>query len=529
MNLDELYYLTQIEHVSNLYKYSLLFTIIATVLLWDKTRGSKWYIPLIPLFGLFLFSASLEYTQKGIDQSVLFHLENGGEGINIFLIAPIIKVFLIYFTPYLIWNIWIRKAKYNYFKNKNLTLYILIFSLLGSILNPAFLQITGIASLKFQKTSYQKEMHSYLETKITPNVIDKDKQRSVLYIYSESMEAGLFNNEKFPELMPQLNSLKKEGYEFTNLGQASMTGWTIAGQIASQCGIPTTSKVEHPEFFKHCSGFWLNEQGYHLEYMNGGSLEFAGKGTFWTANHYKTMDGKQVTSYVGSTQDGNIWGQYDNILFQAIEKKLDALHQQQKPFVLSALTLDTHPPQGFMSPTCKKTYTKKEYWDNYEKPSADAWHCSDQMLATLIKTVRQKYPDIYIVLSSDHLMMSRSFKKELPSDYENRYNTWVIWGPDIKPGQNNRKGTMLDIAPTFLNYLGIPAEKMGYGRNLLNTEEPTLVEKLGLSNLNIRIESTYTLGIDTPFFGTRNNQKEINSKNGNEDENHWVPPTQIKN
>ncbi|WP_438516828.1 hypothetical protein, partial [Enterobacter hormaechei] len=57
-------------------------------------------------------------------------------------------------------------------------------------------------------------------------------------IYAESLERTYFDAELFPGLADELNALRTDSIDFSNTQQLPGTGYTIAGMVASQCGIP---------------------------------------------------------------------------------------------------------------------------------------------------------------------------------------------------------------------------------------------------------------------------------------------------
>jgi phosphoglycerol transferase len=63
-------------------------------------------------------------------------------------------------------------------------------------------------------------------------------RKNLVFIYAESLERTYFDETLFPGLMPRLRALESESLSFTGVVQAPGTGWTIAGMVASQCGIP---------------------------------------------------------------------------------------------------------------------------------------------------------------------------------------------------------------------------------------------------------------------------------------------------
>ncbi|NEL81333.1 MAG: phosphoglycerol transferase I, partial [Xanthomonas perforans] len=60
-------------------------------------------------------------------------------------------------------------------------------------------------------------------------------------IYGESLERTYFDESVFPGLMPNLRALATEAVDVRNLTSTEGSGWTIAGMVASMCGVPLTT------------------------------------------------------------------------------------------------------------------------------------------------------------------------------------------------------------------------------------------------------------------------------------------------
>ncbi|TGB66234.1 hypothetical protein C9E90_13820, partial [Salmonella enterica subsp. enterica serovar Enteritidis] len=88
--------------------------------------------------------------------------------------------------------------------------------------------------------------------------------------YGESLERTYFDNDAFPNLTPELGALKNEGLDFSHTMQLPGTDYTIAGMVASQCGIPLFAPFEGnasasvSSFFPQniCLGDILKNSGY---------------------------------------------------------------------------------------------------------------------------------------------------------------------------------------------------------------------------------------------------------------------------
>ena len=65
-----------------------------------------------------------------------------------------------------------------------------------------------------------------------------------LRVILEQFEQTYTDENLFPGLTPNINKLKKQSVSFTNITSPKATNWTIAGMVASQCGIPLITNIE---------------------------------------------------------------------------------------------------------------------------------------------------------------------------------------------------------------------------------------------------------------------------------------------
>ncbi|MDM8620750.1 phosphoglycerol transferase I, partial [Escherichia coli] len=149
--------------------------------------------------------------------------------------------------------------------------------------SPAFRQITEL--VKSQSRDGDPDFAAYYKE---PSKTIPDPKLNLVYIYGESLERTYFDNEAFPDLTPELGALKNEGLDFSHTQQLPGTDYTIAGMVASQCGIPLFAPFEGnasasvSSFFPQniCLGDILKNSGYQNYFVQGANLRFAGKDVF---------------------------------------------------------------------------------------------------------------------------------------------------------------------------------------------------------------------------------------------------------
>ena len=161
--------------------------------------------------------------------------------------------------------------------------------------SPAFHQISEL--VKSQSREGDPDFAAYY--KEPSKQIDNPQLNSV-YIYGESLERTYFDNDAFPNLTPELGRIKDEAIDFSNTMQLPGTDYTIAGMVASQCGIPLFAPFEGnasasvSSFFPQniCLGDILKNSGYE-NYFVQANLRFAGKDVFLKSHGFDHLYGAE--------------------------------------------------------------------------------------------------------------------------------------------------------------------------------------------------------------------------------------------
>lgn len=299
-----------------------------------------------------------------------------------------------------------------------------------------------------------------------------ERQHNLVFIYAESLERTYFDENTFPGLTAGLRSLENKAISFTNIIQAPGTGWTIAGMVASQCGIPLftpshgNSMSGLNKFLPSapCLGDLLKSDGYYLAFLGGAKKKFAGKGTFYETHRFDEVSGRdELLPKLQDPEYTSTWGLYDDSLLDIAYEKYAQLAQDNKKFGLFLLTLDTHHPNGHSSGKCKNM----RYQDG-ANPILNAVLCADSLLSDFITRIRNSPwgKDTVIVLASDHLAMRNTAHELL--ERQPRRNLFMVFAPQNQQGrQIHAQGSALDIGPTLAPFLGYELQ-LGLGSNLMN-------------------------------------------------------------
>lgn len=452
-----------------------LFLASIAVYAWKAGRNKWWFAATLTVLGLFVvlnitLYASDYFTGDGINDAVLYTLTNSltGAGVGkyilpgIGLIAGLIAVF-----GALGWVLRRRRHHPHHFGYSLIALVLAVGSVDAS---PAFRQISEL--VKSQSRDGDPDFSAYYKepSKTIPN-----PKMNLVYIYGESLERTYFDDQAFPNLTPELGSLKNEGIDFSHTMQLPGTDYTIAGMVASQCGIPLFAPFEGnasaslSSFFPQniCLGDILKNSGYENYFVQGANLRFAGKDVFLKSHGFDYLYGaEELKTTVADPNYKNDWGYYDDTVLDEAWKKFESLSQEGKRFSLFTLTVDTHHPDGFISRSCNR---KKYEIGGKANQSFSAVTCSQENIAEFINKIKASpyFKNTIIVVSSDHLAM-----KNTAWDYLNKQDRsnlfFVIRGdqPDEQDVVAVKRNTM-DNGATVLDLLG-GDNFIGLGRSSLS-------------------------------------------------------------
>jgi phosphoglycerol transferase len=344
---------------------SSLICLILSLYLYKKTIISK---VAVGVFYVMTYSSGLLFTAYGVinyftghglDEATIYHLEYGLEGAGFLEYSPLIMATItiaILSAMFLFWFILKFKNSGNPRILNSLLLYLFLISSL--VLNPVSISIynlygDSLSSVEQLDSGVQDSFYKYYRK---PNIFATENvHKNIVFIYAESLERTYFDKSIFPGLIKGLRELEAESTYFTNIKQVVNTGWTLAGMTASQCGIPLVtpshgnSMSGMDKFLSSavCIGDLLNDNGYHLNYMGGASLDFAGKGKLYKTHGFTNVIGRdELLTKLENVDYQSGWGLYDDSLLEMGYNRFVDLSEAGDKFGLFLLTLDTHHPNG---------------------------------------------------------------------------------------------------------------------------------------------------------------------------------------
>lgn len=299
--------------------------------------------------------------------------------------------------------------------------------------------------------------------------------RNLVLVYVESLEdtygdARLWGRD----LLQPLRGIG--GTSFASYRPAPGATWTIAGMVATQCGVPLrvvssldfkAGSADGPAFLPGatCLSDILHGFGYRNVFLGGAPLSFAGKGRFLRDHHYDEAHGRDEWEKGGLPKEAfNFWGLYDEALYAQGKAKLAQLHRSGQPFNLTLLTLDTHNPDGFLSPGCRRRGVAS--FDRLVE-------CASDQLADFLRFIEQGgyLEDTNVVVIGDHLAVYNAVDATLRQASERRiYNRFIA---RELPPKNTDDILPFDLFPSIVEFIGIDVEgdRLGLGYSAFNAPD----------------------------------------------------------
>lgn len=370
-----------------------------------------------------------------------------------------------------------------------------------------YLQIRQFVE-NYKNTSNFYETH-YVNFTPPPLGLKNAEKPNLVVIFSESM---IFEYDE----IPRLKALAHNNFSFYSDDNQSgvlqpIETWTVAAYVSYLCAIPLNIpflKMTAPpgDFLKNttCVTDILKKRGYAQYFISGVDSTFAGQKKFFNTHGVEMLDLPyfQSVGKIPKTKDellnvsinSNVrgfqlpsdlsgvsnWGINDKTLFALAKETFSALEKKAQPFVLFLATMDTH-GENFSS-------NKNNSCPDLPHSYSGFLQCADRLIVDFVESLPRS---TRVIILGDHTPWKANnkpiYNAFLHTGFEKMTNAQVL--------KKNRRLTHFDIAPLFLESVGIPAESFGLGRNPLHTktllESDFTLESLGdeLKRRNVRYES----------------------------------------
>lgn len=422
-------------------------------------------------------------TGEGLNNAVFYHMATGLEGgdvsqytvyiLGAFLAVAAVGLLLWRFRRFLRGNAQQRRVIWD------ITVAVLAFGALS--IHP----VVTASAANYLRFSVVQQGTGRFEDPATDLALPENP-RNLVIIYLESLERTYMDPVRFPDLTPRLSALEARALSFTGLGQTVGADFTVGGMVATQCGTPLilsggANSGNMSQFLSGatCVGDLLATAGYQLFYLGGASTTFAGKGAFYQTHGYDDVSGiDDLRPELADPDYVAEWGLQDDTLFDLARARFARLTAEDRPFVLTLLTLDTHHPNGHAD--TNRACAGYVYGDG-SNPMLNSVLCNDLLAGQFIEEILSgpHGSDTVIAVMSDHLAMVNS-ASDLLNAGPRRNLLMILDGSRTDPRRNDRAGTTLDTGPTLLSYMGFDLPRLGFGVDLMRDAE-TLPETLGVS------------------------------------------------
>lgn len=415
------------------------------------------------LLSLWIFVDAL--SGNGIDYAVIYHLRAGMRGAGVGDFSSAMTLVIVALLGCVALPLLPGLQRFATWRFAGRAFAVILIS--STALNPLTVDMTTL--LRQQRTAE-------LAPEITDGYIRPSgilgEPRNLVILYAESLERTYLDESLFPGLTPQLNRLRHNAVDFSQVASREGGTWTIAGMVSSLCGVPLALSNDANGYASvgsfmpgaRCLTDHLRDQGYSLEFVGGASLEFAGKGRFLASHGFSTVRDREYFRGLGLGENRfSPWGVHDDVLLDTMWQRFTELSSQSEPFALVGLTLDTHHPSGHIPHACLDVAYEKL---GQRRPMLDAVQCSDRLIADFVRRVRASpfSRNTVVVVASDHLALPNDVSDLLRQ--ADRTNLLLVFDDELRPRRIDRATSTLDTGATVLDTLG-GGTALGFGRSQL--------------------------------------------------------------
>jgi phosphoglycerol transferase len=321
----------------------------------------------------------------------------------------------------------------------------------------------------------------------------------LVLIYLEGTDRQFADRAIWGDLYGPLDKLAAEGVAFTNVMQIAGTGWSLAGMVASQCGVPVLprgllyrnnfDRVDRFMPALTCLGDILAEAGYAQSYVVGGDTGFGGIDVFYRTHRIDRQIGMAEQSALYRPAEIRAalagWVLDDQMVFETARTEFTALAQGAAPLHLIVETIGPHGQNGILSRRCHDGRSVA-----LSRSVTKVVSCLLDDTAAFVRFVQQEHArhrpgrELRVVILSDHL----SHNPALPivgEGYAGTNTVLFLGGPGAAGRIISKPGAMIDIFPTLLEWMGLaaPPAAAGLGKSLFG-DQPTLAAHYGRDQID---------------------------------------------
>lgn len=259
---------------------------------------------------------------------------------------------------------------------------------------------------------------------------------------------------------------------------------TIRGLYAIHCGDMSKFSYDTPKGMElqlnparaaECLPAQLANGGWATHYLQGAPLQFMNKDRVMPAMGFQDVHGLE---WFGDRRDKNfVWGTTDPDFFEGAGRYVRQLQQQDKPWLLSLLTVATHQP--FDAPEAMV----KKYGDRKIAAVAQL----DEAVAGFLEGLRKDgiLDTTLVLVTSDE---SHGY---VGADWYSSWGSMMVLAPGEEALPRLKEGTfgLVDIEASVLDYLGQPMPASIIGRSFFR-DYATPREMVSYTSGKVRWQTT---------------------------------------
>ena len=289
---------------------------------------------------------------------------------------------------------------------------------------------------------------------------------NILLVLLESFNASActaINPDADPRILPNVSRLYGEGIGFTNFFANSFrTDRGIVSILASYPGQPTYSVMKDQNKcnnMQHLSKR-LNENGYSLQYIHGGDVDFTNQKGFLRSGNF--IDIVRDTDFP-ITDRLSKWGVPDGIMFDYTFNLItseEALSETQ-PYFKVLQTLSSHEP--FDVP-----------FHRLDNPYCNSAAYTDSCLGAFIDSLKVSpaWDNLLVMILPDHCYAK--YPENLQNHELAHFRIPMVWtgGTVKRPRIISTIASQIDISATLLNQLGIDHDDFVFSKDIMDPKLP---------------------------------------------------------
>ena len=279
-----------------------------------------------------------------------------------------------------------------------------------------------------------------------------------MILLQESLGAQFVGSLGGLPLTPNIDALSQQGWAFEQLYATGTR--SVRGIEAVLTGFTPTPAQAVVKLGKSQTNFFtiadlLKQRGYSTSFIYGGESHFDNMRSFFLGNGFTTII--EQKDFENPVFEGS-WGASDEDLMAKADETFRALSKQGKPFFSLVFSSSNHDPFEFPDDRIALFEQPKQTRNNAAK-------YADHAVGEFFKQARQSdyWQDTLFLVIADHdSRVSGADLVPIP-----RFHIpGVIVGEGIKPRQDSRVVSQIDMAPTLLSLMGISADYPMLGKDL---------------------------------------------------------------